>query len=831
MLRPFFRRLAASVGQSNDHRGRSALAPQNSAHLATSDWSGPSTALRARGALPTTLLLGWALVLAGCLSTAIADPLSKKIDLDFFREIPSRNLRGLATRSDGRMVAGPVLSELTGSLPADLLWCLTPSSENQWLIGTGPDGRIFEATLDAAKNSFTAREVAKLDDPQVFALRRLSDGSILAGTSPRGGLVLIREGKVVARVSLPVDSIFDLLVLSNPEPETPNAKLPATLAPVLIATGNPGRIYQVSPTVFAAAGIAADKVTDPKILAEKGITLFGEIRDRNVRRLARVGDAIVAGSSPRGNIYRFSPRAKNSPAAGPVAPVILQENRDAEVTDILPQPNGDFYAAVVFTTVGGDARINTGPKPKDGAKDAPDPSAVALFSALAVQDRFTGRSALLYFPAGGFPETLTARNNVAFYQIVRHGDTLVAAGGEQGELAGYDLGSRFALTFAGSTSAQINALAAVAGTPGRFLALRNNPAGLASLDFASTGERSAESRRFDLSTPATFGALRFTRLRNLSADQITVEIKTSFGTDEVEGWTAWTALAPGDPGDPSWRGSDLRGRYAKLRLKILASAAANAPVELDKAELYFLPQNRRPLLQEFRLLAPNVAVVPASEPTPSVSTSLSQILANSGVEDSSSKRTRSNFMSSQVVPSPGTQAALWTLTDPDGDNLAATFSIRRENETTWTDLVVGTRDPYVQFETARWPDGVYFTRLVATELAPRAAADRLSVTFETDNLIIDHTPPVILAATAAPSAQRMVINVHGRDALSLLDSIEVVFNNGYRETLEHPVDGIRDGREESFNLEVPIGKVTGATAAEVTLYDSIGNATTRRVTW
>jgi hypothetical protein len=77
----------------------------------------------------------------------------------------------------------------------------------------------------------------------------------------------------------------------------------------------------------------------------------------------------------------------------------------------------------------------------------------------------------------------------------------------------------------------------------------------------------------------------------------------------------------------------------------------------------------------------------------------------------------------------------------------------------------------------------------------------------------------------------MVINVHGRDALSLLDSIEVVFNNGYRETLEHPVDGIRDGREESFNLEVPIGKVTGATAAEVTLYDSIGNATTRRVTW
>ena len=75
---------------------------------------------------------------------------------------------------------------------------------------------------------------------------------------------------------------------------------------------------------------------------DRGVTLFAEIRDRNVRRLARLTDGrVVAGSSPKGNIYSF-------PAAGG-APLLLQENRDAEVVDLLPSDDGGFHAAFVFT--------------------------------------------------------------------------------------------------------------------------------------------------------------------------------------------------------------------------------------------------------------------------------------------------------------------------------------------------------------------------------------------------------------------------------------------------------------------------------------------------
>ena len=173
----------------------------------------------------------------------------------------------------------------------------------------------------------------------------------------------------------------------------------------------------------------------------------------------------------------------------------------------------------------------------------------------------------------------------------------------------------------------------------------------------------------------------------------------------------------------------------------------------------------------------------------------------------------------------------WNVTDPDGDNVLSTFSIRRTGDTAWLDLAINTRDSFAQFDTAHLPEGVYFTRLVATETDPRPSTERLSATFETDELVVDHTPPEILEASARREGDRLVITLHGRDALSLLEGIEVAFNNGVRENVEQPDDGVRDSREERFTLSVPIAKVSGATSAEIILYDAAGNSAAKRVTW
>lgn len=742
---------------------------------------------------PFLSLAGLALLAA----SAVAEPLSKKTDIDFFRDVPSRNLKGLATRSDGRLVAGPMLSDLTSPAPADLLWCLEPTNDPaKFLVGTGAEGRVFELTLNPTATAFTSREVVKLDDPQVFALKRLPDGAVLAGTSPKGALYLIRDGKAVARAQLPVDSIFDLLLVDDNT--------------ALAATGNPGRIYKVDLKKFATVGLIADKITDTKILADRGITLFGEVRDRNVRRIAALANKrIVAGSSPKGNIYTFAPEGG--------APVVLQENRDAEVTDLLPQPNGDLYAAIVFSGGGsGESRITP---PAGGRKEDATPPPAQI-------EKFGGRGVLTWFPADGFPENLTSRNGMAFYRLVRHGDTLIAAGGEQGDILGYDLKARLSLTFAGSLSSQLNGLAALPNSPGKFIILRNNVPGLALLDFNAPGPREAETRRIDLNVPAQLGAVRFNRLRNVTDRDLALEAKVSNGSDDLEGWGPWTNLQAAP--DAGWRADGLRGRYAKFRLRI-ADAATRQAWEIDRATLFSLPQNRRPQLTDFRVLTPNFGLILAADQPPSANVSLSSLMS-AGARDDDGKR-KGNFLSSQVVPTTGAQVVIWTVTDPDGDNFLCTFSIRRDGENNWTEVAANTHDSFAQFDTAHLPDGVYFTKLVATEAAPRPAGDRLTQTFETDDLIVDHSPPEILDASARRNGDSVTITVHGRDKLSLLDGIEAVFNNSVRETVEQPADGVRDGREETFNLELPIAKISNATSVEVTLYDTAGNGTAKRLTW
>ena len=666
-----------------------------------------------------------------------ADALSKKTDVDFFRDVPSRNLKGLATRSDGRLVGGPTLTEITAPAPADLLWCLeaTPDA-TKWLVGTGPEGKIVEVTLNAAAATSTSREIAKLDDPHVFVVKRLADGSILAGTSPKGALYLIKDGKPVARIALPVDSIFDLLLLNEQT--------------ALVATGNPGRIYRVDLAKFAAAGLVAEKVTDVKILAERGIGLFGEIRDRNVRRIAQLADGrIVAGSAPKGNIYTFAPATAGDAVPTPRQPVILQENRDAEVTDLLPQPNGDLYASIVFASSSGESRITPAPKSGADAKPASDvpPPAQA--------EKFGGRSSIVWFPANGFPETVVSRASGAFYRVLRHGDTLLMAGGEAGELFGYEIKSKLALTFAGSISSQLNGLAPVAGSPGKFLLLRNNAPGLAILDFAASGPREAETRRLDLVNPSLLGTLRFSRLKNFTDAQLGIELRVSNGSDEIEGWSPWTPLKVTDASTQTgagWSADNIRGRYFKLRLRL--PAAAEAP-ELDKGTLFVLAQNRRPVLQEFRLISPNYGLVPAVDQPPAPSATLSQLMTQPPRDDDAKRR--ESFLRSQIVPSPGSRVVFWNVTDPDGDNVVSTFSIRRTGETAWTDLAVNVRESFAQFDTAHLADGVYFTRIVSTETSPRLAAERLSATFETDDLVVDHTAPEILEVTAKRDGERGVI--------------------------------------------------------------------------
>lgn len=745
------------------------------------------------------------LVLALATSVACATPLSKRQPVDFFADVPSRNLQGLAARSDGRLVPGPAVGATKARFGAELLWSVVPAG-NELLIGTGPDGHILQVNPNV-RGEFTPTVLTDLPETHVFALARLANGDLIAGTSPQGTLVLLRGGKVMARVALPVDSIFDLSVVRDDQGGTV----------ALAATGNPGRIYRVDLKAFVVGGDVPEKIESVEALGARGITLFGEIRDRNIRRLLPLADGrVIAGSAPRGNVYEFS-------AAGG-APRMLSENRNAEVTDLLIW-DGGFFAALTFAAQPAETRVvrpQRPTRPEDGSGQpgeaeppppAPPPPPVDPIRT----ERFTGRSQLLWFQDGGFPEVAAARNGVAFYRLQRHQNLLLIAGGEQGELLGYHPTTQRSLTFAGATPAQLNGIVPAAAIPGAYYAIGNNPTGLSLINFPGVSMRSAESRRIDLGVPAAVGALRFGSGNRIDAERLSVELRTSFGSDESEGWTDWQRAVATDEG---WRVPDLRGRYVQARLR-----AETFDFEIDRAELHYLPQNRRPSLQEFRVLAPNYALIPSPESPPSLSTTLGQLMQPPREDE----RRRTPAPSSQVVPQTGTQVVLWTVTDAEGDNLLSSFSIRPVGALAWTDLIVKTRNSFHQFDVSHLAEGVYQTRLVVTETEPRPVADRLSAIISTDDLLIDRTPPEMLEAGVTSDASNLVVTVRARDAFSLLAGVEFALNNGHKGTVEHPLDGILDGREETFLIEISAAQAAGATTIELVVYDALGNSTARRL--
>lgn len=754
-----------------------------------------------------------ALTLAATASLA-ADPLSKQLEIELFREVPNRNLRGLAVRSDSRVLAGPAVRELTGSIPADLLWSLTRTGDDgAWLVGTGPDGKIFRVN-PSASGAFKAEIAADLDATHVFALCATGKDEFLAGTSPQGTLALVRAGKVVASAALPVDSIFDL------------APLPGAKRVVLIATGNPGRIYRVDLEKFAAAGEAKGKLAAAD-LEKHGLSLFGEIRDRNIRRLLPLADGrVIAGSAPKGNVYSFTPASAGKTAA----PLILLENRDGEVTDLLADGDNAFYAAITFSGGSTDTRVNRPaptPPPAPKTDEAPD-----ALPDVARTERFAGRAQLVWFPAAALPEVVLARSNLAFYHLAwREAGELVrwilVSGGELGELVAYSPSERRSVNLGAIASSQANLIAPLQDARGPFLLLRNNAAGLSQLEFTDTAERSLETRKLDLGVTADLGQIRFARLEDSAASALRVSLRTSFGSDEIEGWSDWTELQPADGG---WSAPGLRGRYVQLRVAVKPGAVP----PLEKATIYYLPQNRRPQLTDFRIFPANLGLIPAGENSGAAAnavTTLGQLLfpSQGAVKDDSASKRKSGLLASPVIAVPGAQIVYWTLADPDDDNLAATFSLTPEGKDEWTDLAVNTADSFVQFDISHLPEGRYRTRLAVREQAPRPEPQRLSYTFETDYLTVDRTPPEILDAKVEHVAGAWRITVEGRDALSLLEGAEFALNNGAHLALEHPLDGILDGRRETFVGEFPDAKAYGATSVEITVLDKSGNSVARRL--
>jgi hypothetical protein len=743
------------------------------------------------------------LALSGLTATA-SGPFTQSQSINFYREVVPRDISGLALRSDGRLLAGPILTPLAGIPDADLWWDLERLDGDTWLIASGPAGDVFQADIDLAAGTFALSPWSNSQTNHVFVVKNLGNGVIAGGTNADAKVILWDEtGAEITHVELPADSVFDLLWDAE--------------ADVLwAATGNPGALYRIDLAVFLDSAVDAT-------LADRGITQRAEVRDRNLRRLAQTAEGhLLAGSDPSGNLYQFHTDGS--------APLILMDHDSGEITDLHVSTAGDIYATLVVSSGTTSRRVmsaaNVQPPNEPSSNDKPDnPEPVLSIMEAPPIDAFTGRSELILIPDGtGIPQTLSSRNKMAMYRFLKYEDQFVLGGGDDGEVLGYLPAEKRAVSFSGSDSAQINDIEAI-DAEGNFLLLTNNPVGLSRLSFSDRGPRIARTSSINLQTPSQIGALRFNRIRGVEPADIAVKMRANRGRDQIEGWTPW---AEAEYATGGWRAEGLIGNYVQIEVSL--PDAAEPGTELDQAELFYLPQNRRPVLRSFRLISPNFALAPRTVGTSGNTLTLGQVIGSSpNPAADSDNQERQALLSSKVVPQIGAQVVTWTASDVDGDALTATFSVRPQGSTEWIDLGVNLTEDWFQFDRRGLAEGTYFTRLRVQEGAPRPPADRHEVEFATDDLVIDLTPPSITGATVTSTAAGLQLEIDAADSTSALTGVRLRFNNAYELELSYPADGILDGMIETFVTVVDPDLTTGATAVEVYVTDAADNVAIKRL--
>jgi len=820
------------------------------------------TRSRCRSSL-TALLRAFALVALALIAPTLlprplgAQTLSSSREINFYRDTPSRNLKGLASRSDGVLLNGPHISApLDVPLPsfgADLLWSAVSVGQTVY-IGTGPEGKLL--SFDVSTNGAPLEPVRTISlphDSHLLALAALPDGSLLVSSSPEGALSLVKDGEVVARAVLPAGSILAIDVNATYEGNEY----------ALVATGSPGRIYRVNLTAFRDSGVHIEKLgeDDTEALAERGIELWASVRDEAIRSLLRLADGrVIAGSSPKGKVYEFKETGGS--------PRVLSENANAEVTSLLAWEGG-FFAALttgdssrrsaqlsrssadtVRPAASKDSANNSGGEGGNGGSNESGDSETnnegeqgdkrsqqsPTLSTPAAASKFSGSSRLLWFPDGGYPETAGTRQGVGFYQLARYGDLVLITAGDEGELLGYDPKTRLGMIFAGATAAQVNGIlplpirtqmnnarASSGSTPNttvfdRFLLIGNNPATIELMKFDGDTERSVTTRRIDLGSPAELGALRFPELSDASSASLRVELRTSESSDPLEGWGDWepTMQSPFDMGGYRAQNGPLRGRYVQLRLTSNGSDAH--AFEAESPRLYLLPQNQRPLLNTFTVLP----IANARNGTDTLRKLAESTRGLGYREDLAAASDTPLHRSTRVI--------VWDLNDANGDVLLSTLSIRGPSDTDWRPVLVDSEQRYAVFNTDGLEEGRYRTRLEVRETAPRPADQRLSVSFEGERFVVDHSPPEILTREITRTADGgIAIRIVAQDLDSLLLGAEVRLNNSKRYEFTQTLDGILDGKRETFVLELSADEVGASTELEATVIDAHYNATTHRI--
>jgi hypothetical protein len=708
---------------------------------------------------------------------------TKQWTVSRYDEMERGTTEGVAISGDGRLEAGPATSLLyeTGG---NYVWSVAADAAGNAYVGMGGTAAGGAVVMRVAPDGKAAK---------VFQGKELGVQAVRLGDDDRAYVVTSPDGKVY-RLGAGAATGADAVPMFDP---AQTAEKPKYLWDVVQA-GRGGDIY-------VAAGAPAVVYRVPAGGGKTEVAF--RTADQHIRCLLMAPDGTLwAGSDGGGVVYKFNTR---QPGAKPFA---VYSAPKKEITALAMDSAGNVYAAGVGAKpVPGAVGSQPGlpPLPVTGAVGVTITFAQPGSANAATQNTLIPEGSEIYrIAADGSPERLAALKEDVVYALAVHGGSLLAATGNRGRVyriaidgaggAGDDAGRLTDVAHLEAAQAM-----AFAAEKDRLLVATSNSGRLYRLEDKAADNATYTSEVFDADVFSKWGRVEVKpQVVGNTGGGFDLFVRSGNVQSPLMGWSDWASVSKqGELTVPS-------GRFAQWKVVLRAGG------EIDAVGLNYLEKNLAPVVDD-------VAVQPGA-----------RVLANGGAPPNNTVQV--NFPAPPNAPGvqvfvPDTNAqpltaqkdktavtVRWAAHDDNGDDLMYSVWYRGVGERNWMLLKDKISDKFLSFDSALLPDGEYVVKVLASDAPDHTDEDTLTGERVSGAFVVDTTPPVPGALTAAlltGAGTRSLPKIHAtfsaRDAISPVAHAEYSVDAGPWQYLE-PVGGVSDSLEERYDFiaDVPVANAT-----------------------
>jgi hypothetical protein len=696
--------------------------------------------------------------LAVCAAYAVETKLWKQSEAADFEK---GKIERLALSSDGRLTLAPAWKRVADAETSSV-WALLPLPGGAVLAGSG-DGKVLR--IDAQGKAAVA---ADLGSGAVYALAAAPGGAVYAALSPEGKIFRIgADGKPVLHAQIEPRYVWALIA-------EPDGSLYA-------ATGDPGRVLRIAPG--------------------GAVSVFFDAGESHVRSLIRGPQAaLIAGTEPGGVVLRIDAKGQG---------FVLHQTAKREVTALAAAADGTVYAAAVGTRrPPAPAAAPQAPPPQPAqqqaaAQPAPQPQqqvqaqrvlAAAPPPAIGIAAQAAGSDIYRIAPDGE-PRLIWSSNTAVVYALALDAQgALIAGTGAEGVLYRIDTPSAYT-TLVRAEPQQITAFAAAPG--GGLLAATANPGMVFRLGPDSEKTGSVESEVLDAGAFTYWGRLRHEAETN--GGRVRIETRSGNVEDPNRNWSAWqeVAAASGE------RIASPPARFLQFRA-VLEAAPNGASPELRLVEAAYQAKNLAPVIEKIEITPFNYRF-----PAAGASLTASKNITLPGLGQAAQRRqggasqpaaTESGSVTMNYEK--GWIGVRWRALDPNSDSMEARIEIRGEGEREWKLLKDELRESRYSWDSTAFADGRYRLRIRLSDKPDNYPGRELTAQMESEDFLIDNTPPEIAELSARAEGNRIVARFRVKDALSALQSAEVSVNGGEWVDAE-PTTRITDSPQHEYEVTLP----------------------------